>query len=112
MIVKQSDKPAIDADFDQTPTTITFAVPAWVVDRREMTPEEFTKWVRLSAAMFRFDRGEISLGTAAALAGMNQFQMMGELKQSGIPTAQYQPGDVERELVMLEGMRMPGDRDA
>ena len=67
-------------------TFVSFAVPAWVVAGRQMTPDTFACWVRAAAAAWRYGRSEISLSTAAALAGMSQAAFMQFLKDSGQDT--------------------------
>ena len=70
----------------QGQTLVSFTVPAWVVAGRQMTPNAFACWVRAAAAAWRYGRSEISLSTAAALAGMSQAEFMQFLKDSGQDT--------------------------
>lgn len=105
-MVKQTDAAATNADFDETPVTISFTVPAWVVERRGMTADQFADWVRLSAACYLYSRADLSMSTAARLAGLNYAAMMDALKEARIPSAGYEEGDLERELAYLSGLRL------
>ena len=55
-----------------------------------------TALVDLAAA--RFDREEISLGTAARIAGMGYSEMIDELGRREIATIRITPEELEREL--------------
>lgn len=50
----------------------------------------------LAAALY--DRGQISLGRAAEIAGLAYADMMDELSRRGIATMRLRPGELEREL--------------
>ena len=52
--------------------------------------------VDMAAALF--DREEISLGTAARIAGMSYSEMIDELGRRGIDTIRITPQELEREL--------------
>lgn len=52
--------------------------------------------VDMAAALF--DREEISLGTAARIAGMSYSEMIDELGRRGIDTIRITPEELEREL--------------
>lgn len=86
---------------------VSFEVPAWVVERPHLPSEEFAGWVRLAAAIFRYEAGEITLGTAAALAGMGQGDFMHALKQAGRDTFAVDMDDLDRELTYLAERRPP-----
>src|SRR5215208_1292816 len=88
--------------------TVQFVVPAWVVAGRGASPEAFACWVREAAAMFRYARGEITLGTAAALAGMTQAGFMRAAKTAGLATADEDVEALDREIAYLAGQRQPG----
>ena len=77
---------------------ISFTVPAWVVSGREMTAEMFASWVRVSAALYRYGRSEITLSTAAALAGVTQREFLRLLKQAGQNSAEIDWDDLDQEL--------------
>ncbi len=52
--------------------------------------------VDLAAALF--DREEVSLGTAARIAGLSYSEMIDELGRRGIDTIRITPEELEREL--------------
>ena len=54
--------------------------------------------VRLELASRLYDRGQISLGLAARLAGLSYGEMFDELGRRGIATLRLSPGDLDREL--------------
>lgn len=51
--------------------TLSFEVPDDAVQAVRDSPEEFACALRLAAAMFWYGRAEVSMGTAAAIAGLN-----------------------------------------
>lgn len=53
-------------------TIPSFEVPDEVLDRFPGPPEEFLKELRLAAAAFWYDRGEVSQGMGASIAGLNR----------------------------------------
>jgi hypothetical protein len=88
-----TEKPAsTDAAEGEGGTTISFSVPSWVVEGREMTPEAFARWVRI----------------AAALAGMSQAEFMRVLKEAKQDTVVIDWDDFDRELAEL-ALRRPPD---
>ncbi len=92
-------------DSDDEATMVSFAVPAWVVSGRHMSPEAFASWVRVAAAMFRHGQGDISLGAASALAGMSQAEFMGALKEARQDTFAVNLDDLDDELSYLAERR-------
>lgn len=52
--------------------------------------------VELAAVLY--DGDEISLGTAARIAGLSYSEMIDELGRRGIATVRYSPEELEREL--------------
>jgi predicted HTH domain antitoxin len=54
--------------------------------------------VRLELAARLYDRGQISLGLAARLAGLTYVDMFEELGRRGIATLRLAPGELDREL--------------
>ncbi|MBI2760249.1 MAG: UPF0175 family protein [Chloroflexi bacterium] len=91
---------------------VRFDVPAWVVEGRQMSPEQLASWARVAAAMFRYGRSEISFGTAAALAGASQAEFMRILKEHGQDTFVVDWDDFDRELVRAGVIDAPLHDDA
>ena len=97
---------------DEEQVTVSFAVPAWVLTGREMSAETFACWLRLGAAMFRYARSEVSLGTAAALAGLSQAAFMRALKDAQLDTFAIDWDDLDRELMRTGVITAPPSDDA
>jgi predicted HTH domain antitoxin len=70
-----------------------------------VTPEEFARALRLAAALFWYGRSEITLGTAAALAGLSQAEFMRALKQAKQATVVVDLDDLDQELTFLAQRR-------
>lgn len=54
--------------------------------------------VRLELAIQLFDSEQVSLGTAARIAGLSISEMIDALGSRKIPVARYEPGELEQEL--------------
>ena len=85
--------------------TIHFEVPDEAMEATRATPAEFARAVRLAAAMFWYGRSDVTLGTAAAIAGLSQAQLMHELKSAGQNTVAVDLDDLDRELAFLAERR-------
>lgn len=86
-------------------TTVSFDVPDESLHALRTTPEKLAESVRLAAAIYWYGRSEITLGTAAALAGLCQAQFMHALKAAGHDTFVVDTEDVEQELAFLAERR-------
>jgi predicted HTH domain antitoxin len=91
--------------------TIQFDVPDEALRAVAETPEAVAAAVRLAAAMFWYGRSEISMGTAAALAGMSQAAFMRARKEAGLDTFVVDRDDLDQELAMLTERRAPAASD-
>jgi predicted HTH domain antitoxin len=56
----------------------------------------------LELAVTLYERGQISLGRAAEIAGLAYADMMDELGRRGIATIRLRPGELDRELAAFE----------
>lgn len=56
----------------------------------------------LDLAAQLYDAGRVSLGRAAAIAGLGYSEMIDELGRRGIATIRLEPGELERELAAFE----------
>jgi predicted HTH domain antitoxin len=54
--------------------------------------------VLLELAVTLYDRGQLSLGRTAEIAGLTYGEMMDELGRRGIATMRLRPGELDREL--------------
>lgn len=105
-----TDKPAIPSDSansDRGSTRISFTVPSWLVAGGAMTPEAFSRWVRIAAAQYRYARSEISFEAAAALAGVSQAEFMRALKDAKQNTFVIDWDDLDRELIRAGVIEAP-----
>ncbi len=95
-------------DVDENQQLISFTVPTWVIEGREMSPAAFGQWIRAAAAQYRYGRGEISIETAAAHAGISQAEFMRVLKDANQDTVVIDWDDFDRELAELARHRPAG----
>lgn len=93
---------------DDRPVTVSFTVPAQAMRAVRTTPPAFTAALRLAAAMFWHGRAEVSISTAAALAGMSQAQFMHALTEAKLDTVVLDPDDLDREIDALIELHAPG----
>lgn len=77
--------------------TVSVEVPDEVVCHSEQSPEEFAQAMRL-AAMFWYQREEMSMARAAKLAGMHRAEFMMALADAKIDTVAVDIDDLRREL--------------
>lgn len=84
------------------PVTVTVEVPAAVAAGRsaEVLAAELRRLVVLDA----FRRGEIGSGKGAALLGIGRIDFLDLCGQHQIPTIQYGPGELERELASIRAL--------
>ena len=85
--------------------TISFEVPDEALRAVTETPEQFTRAVRLAAAMFWYGRADVSIEMAAALAGMSLTSFMHALKEAGQNTFVFDPEEFELEVAFLTERR-------
>jgi predicted HTH domain antitoxin len=90
-------------------TTVSFDVPEESLRALPTTPDQAGSAVRLAAAMFWYGRSEITLGTAAAFAGLSQAEFMRALKSAGHDTFVFDPDDFDQELAFLANRRAAGE---
>ncbi|MFN8557155.1 MAG: UPF0175 family protein [Dehalococcoidia bacterium] len=82
-------------------TTLSFELPDDVVGTVAATPAEFERKLRLTAAMAWYGRSEVSLGTAAQIAGMNIRDFLFALSRHKQDIFAVDWDDFERELALL-----------
>ncbi len=59
---------------------------------------EFEKDVKTGTAIWLFMRHKLTLGQAAGLAGLSQFEFMRNLDENGVPAIDYSVEDLNREV--------------
>jgi predicted HTH domain antitoxin len=69
-----------------------------VLSARRKSPEEFGEEMRLAAAIFWYQRGEVSQEKAAQIAGLNRRDFLAVLARQQIDVFQVNFQDLDREL--------------
>jgi predicted HTH domain antitoxin len=87
---------------------LEFDVPEEAMRTIADTPQAFARAMRLAAATYWYGRGDMTMGTAAALAGMSQSRFMHALKEAGLPTTDEDLNRLDAELDYLMHRRQPG----
>lgn len=85
--------------------TVTFDLPDEVVSANGRSPEEFAREFRLAAATYWYTRGEISMGRAAEIAGLNLADFLDSLASRKIDVFQVDFEELERELARAQSAR-------
>ena len=85
--------------------SFSFDVPDWVPKAVGETPETFLCALRLAAAMFWYQRGEISQGTAAAVAGLNRADFLLAISKHKVDIFSVDFEDLDRELKRVAAER-------
>ena len=69
-----------------------------LLSARRKSPQEFGEEMRLAAAIFWYQRGELSQEKAAQIAGLNRRDFLGVLGQHKVDVFQVDFDDLDREL--------------
>ena len=77
---------------------ITIEIPEEAFSSRRRSPEEFVRELRLAAAIFWYQKGEISQEKAAQIADLNRRDFLAELAREKIDVFQVDFDDLEAEL--------------
>ena len=88
--------------------TFSFDVPEWVPKATGESPETFLGALRLAAAMFWYERGEISQGTGAAVAGLDRTDFLLSISKHKVSIFNYDVEDLQRELSRIAAERERG----
>lgn len=78
--------------------TVSFEIQDEELCKFDKTPEQFAQAVRLAAAMFWYDLEEISIGRAAAVAGIPYADFMEALAAAKIETFKVDIDELRQEL--------------
>ena len=62
------------------------------------SPEEATRKIRMFAALGLYQAGEMSIGAAGELAGMDRYEFLEFCKREGITLRTQTPDELEAEL--------------
>ena len=77
---------------------ITINLPEEVLSARRLPPEEFVSEMRLAAAIYWYQKGEISQEKAASVAGLNRKDFLAALAREQIDVFAVDFNDLRREL--------------
>ncbi len=70
-----------------------------------LTAAELESQIRLMAALKMFELGKLSSDKAAELAGVSRVEFLELCGRYRVPVAQYGPGELEREVELLNSWK-------
>ena len=79
-------------------TTINFSIPEDIIAALNKSRSEFTSEMRLLTAVQLFKAHKLSIGKAAALAGIKKEYFLTYLDQYRVPVIDYNADELEGEL--------------
>ena len=79
-------------------THISLELPEEISSALRMAPEEFSREMRLAAAIHWYHRGLISGSKAAQIAGLGRLEFLDELARRKLNVIVVDANDLEREL--------------
>ncbi len=88
--------------------TVSFEIPDEYLCTFEQTPEEFARAVRLAAAMFWYEREELSMGRGAEVAGIPYADFMMALAEAKIQNVAVDLDELRREFALQLGVAVGG----
>jgi predicted HTH domain antitoxin len=77
---------------------VTLDIPAEVFSTRSRSPEEFVRDLRLAAAIYWYQKSEISQEKAATIAGLNRRDFIEALAHEQVDVFVVDFDDLQREL--------------
>ena len=77
---------------------ITINLPEEILSARRLPPEEFVSEMRLAAAIYWYQKGEISQEKAASVAGLNRKDFLAALVREQIDVFAVDFNDLQKEL--------------
>ena len=78
--------------------TVSFEIPDEQLHKFKKTPEQFVQAIRLAAAMFWYDREELSIGRAAEVADIPYADFKEALAAAKIETFKVDIDELRQEL--------------
>ena len=79
-------------------TTVSIEFPEGVFSALRRSPQEFAGELRLVAAVFWYQRGEVSQEKAAEIAGLDRIDFIKALARFGVDVLQVDVRDLRDEL--------------
>ncbi len=79
-------------------TTVSLDLPEEVFSARRLTPDDFVRDMRLAAAMYWYQKGEVSQEKAAQIAGLNRRDFLCALAREQVDVFAVDIDDLQREL--------------
>lgn len=77
---------------------VTIHLPEEVFSARRLPPEEFVQEMRLAAAIYWYQKREVSMEKAATVAGLNRRDFLAVLAREQVDVFAVDFDDLEREL--------------
>ena len=79
-------------------TKVNLDLPEEVFSTRRLTPDDFVRDMRLAAAIYWYQKGEVSQEKAAQIAGLNRRDFLSALAREQIDVFAVDMDDLQREL--------------
>ncbi len=82
----------------QNMTTITLEFEPTSFGALRLAPQEFTREIRIAAAVQWYAQGIVSQGKAAECAGLARTEFLDELRQRRVPACQFTAEEIREEI--------------
>jgi predicted HTH domain antitoxin len=79
-------------------TTVSLELPEEIFSALRLSPDEFVRELRLAAAIYWYERGEISQEKAANIAGLDRTDFLLMLAREQVDAFTVDFDDLQREL--------------
>ncbi|MGK7872870.1 MAG: UPF0175 family protein [Xenococcaceae cyanobacterium] len=79
-------------------TRVNLDLPKEVFSTRRLTPDDFVRDMRLAAAIYWYQKGEVSQEKAAQIAGLNRRDFLAALAREQVGVFVVDMDDLQREL--------------
>jgi predicted HTH domain antitoxin len=82
--------------------TLTISIPETILTAANMDKDELAEGMRREYAMQLFQQGKLTLAQSAELCGLGIYDFMSALSRSDIPVIDYDPQELEKELLYFQ----------